>query len=120
LARDQSEAKYHHNGLVAIFLLPPLFLTLWNHTSPYPLQTFLYMALAVYAADLANLRETYIVLLWVGAVVVTVVNGASALLDVQDDEAAGANMVLVMMKILCEALLFVCAVSKIKIESACP
>jgi hypothetical protein len=82
LPRQQESSQYGHNSLVAIFLLPPLFFTLWNHVSPIPLQTFLYIALIAYAADLANLRDFYIILLWTGALVMTLVNAGAALVGV--------------------------------------
>jgi hypothetical protein len=110
--QPQEINRYEHNGMVAFFLLPSLFLTLWNHVSSVPLQTFLYFALTIYAIDLANFRDFYLGILWVGAVVMTVVNGGATLFNVADDEAGGANMVLVMMKLLCEGMLFVCLVRK--------
>eukprot|EP00547_Thalassionema_nitzschioides_P016769 CAMPEP_0194235990 /NCGR_PEP_ID=MMETSP0158-20130606/3343_1 /TAXON_ID=33649 /ORGANISM="Thalassionema nitzschioides, Strain L26-B" /LENGTH=1209 /DNA_ID=CAMNT_0038969619 /DNA_START=43 /DNA_END=3669 /DNA_ORIENTATION=+ len=100
--------RYSHNVTVAIFMLPPLFLTLWNHVSPYPLQTFLYLALAIYAMDMANLRDLYVGMCFFGAIVMMMVNGITALSNVSDDETAGFNTSLVIMKILCDALLFIC------------
>jgi hypothetical protein len=108
--QQRETIRYAHNGLIALFLLPSLFLTLWNHVSSIPLQTFLYFALTIYAIDLANFRDFYVGVLWTGAVIMTVVNGGATLFNVADDEAGGANMVLVMMKLLCEGMLFVCLV----------
>lgn len=65
----------------------------------------------MYAIDLANFRDFYVGMLWFGAIIMTVVSGGTGLLGVQDDEATGTNMVLVMMKMFCDGLLFVCVVS---------
>jgi hypothetical protein len=110
-SRDHDNAKYDHNRLVALFILPPLFLTLWNHASSIPLQTFLYLTLLVYAIDLANLREFYLGILWLSTFILSVVHAGTSLLGLPDEEAAGANMLAVLMKLLCECLLFGCLVS---------
>jgi hypothetical protein len=116
--RQQDNAQYGHNTLVAIFLVPPLFFTLWNHVSPIPLQTFLYIALLVYAADLANLRDFYVMLLWIGALVMTLVNAGAALVGVSGEGAGvgAATRLLISMRLVSECLLYVCLVSLIERE----
>lgn len=113
---NERDERYPHNVTVAIFMFPPLFLTLWNHVSPYPLQTFLYLSLAIYAMDLANFRDLYVGMCFFGAVVMTMVNGITSLSNISDDEITGSNISLVITKVLCDALLFICAVS----PSLCP
>lgn len=110
--RHEENTLYGHNVLVAVFLVPPLICILWNHVSPMPLQAFLYIALIVYAADLANLRDFYVTLLWIGAFVITLVNAGAALVGVSGEVAGGANRMLMSMKLVSDCLLFVCLVSQ--------
>jgi len=109
--QSRNDEVHPHNGIIAFFLVPPLFLALWNHVSPYPLQTFLYVALIIYALDLANFRDLFIGMVWVGALIMTFVSGGTALFDGNDDEAAASHVPLIVMRLFCETLLFVCVVS---------
>jgi len=93
---------------VTLFILPPIFLTLWNHASPYPLQTFLYLASVIYAVDLANLREFYIIMMFISAFVMILVNAISGLLNINEDETASPSTMLVITRILCETMIFIC------------
>ena len=113
--RDQGDAQYAHNRLVAVFLVPPLYLILWNHSSPIPLQTFLYLTLILYAIDLANLREAYVALLWTSALIMSIVNGWMLLLGLPEEkeDASGVSILVLLVKLLCESLIFGCLVSKV-------
>jgi hypothetical protein len=104
------DATYPHNLMVALFLLPALFMTLWNHSSSIPLQAFIYLALLTYASDLADLREMYLVILWFGAIVMTAINTGTALAALGDRDATGYHLPAFIMKHSCEFLLFICTV----------
>ena len=109
--RGHDDTKYVHNRLVALFILPPFLLTLWNHTSSIPLQTFLYLSLVMYAVDLADLREFYLGMLWLSTLILSVVHAGTSFLGLPDDEASGTGMLVAVTKLLCEFLLFGCLVS---------
>lgn len=111
LSKQSKESLgYQHNPFIMIFLGIPLFCILWNSVSPAPLQTFLFGSLFLYAIDLAGFQEGYMIVLWIGFAVLSMVNGWTHLMSVEDHEASGYNMVLVIMKLMVESLLFLCMV----------
>jgi hypothetical protein len=81
--------EYKHNRVSLVFLVPPLVLLFWSFESPYPLQTLIFLTLALYGMDMANARELLAVFLWVCAAILTMVTGWFLLLETPDDADTG-------------------------------
>jgi hypothetical protein len=103
--------QYQHNGTIACFLLPSLVSVLWWHESPVVLQTLLILGLLLYALDLMNARDSLMVTSWISALVLTMLSGISTLLQVDDSEASGGEMILYLIRLAVEGCLFCLLVS---------
>lgn len=83
---------------------------MWLHASPYPLQTFLVVALCLYGLDLANLRQGAAICVWLGFGVLLCVSGWFILLDEGDDEDSGGYILGLMLRIGVHSFLYFCLV----------
>ena len=102
--------EYQHNRVAVVFLVPPLLLLFWSFESPYPLQTLIFLTLAVDAMVRANARELLSVFLWVSAAILTMVTGWFLLLDTPDEEDSGLTTLSILMRITGHCFLFLSAV----------
>mmetsp|Transcript_6908 Transcript_6908/g.19352 ORF Transcript_6908/g.19352 Transcript_6908/m.19352 type:complete len:1330 (+) Transcript_6908:188-4177(+) len=106
----KKNSLYPHNPIIASFWIPSLWCTMQGFESSTPLTTLLCVALALYALDLANLRQPFFFGLWFSVIVMAMVTGWCILIEDEDaDGAGGGPMVLFyLVQIAVNTLLFVC------------
>ena len=102
--------QYEHNRVAIVFLVPPLLSVFWMFDSPYPLQTLIFLVLAMYGMDLANARELLSVFLWVSAAILTMVTGWFMLLATPDDDDGVLTTLSVLLRTTGNCFLFLCLV----------
>lgn len=105
---DTETLEYEHNRLAIVFLVPPLLSVFCAFDSPYPLQTLIFLVLAMYAMDMANARELLSVFLWVSVAILTMVTGWFMLLDTPDDDDGGLATLSIILRTAGNCFLFLC------------
>jgi hypothetical protein len=106
--------QYQQNWTALLFLVPTLLSILWWHESAWVIQVFLFVVLTVYAMDLINTRDGTITCIWIGVLVFTMASGFGTLLQVDDAEATGGNLIFYMLRLSTEGILF-CAMVRINV-----
>jgi hypothetical protein len=109
---NNSDLQYLHNPTAVLFLIPPLLALFYSYESPYPLQTCIFLVLAMYAMDLANATEFLSVFLWYAVAILTMVSGGCLLLDAPDDDTSGFTTLNLMLRTTGNCFLFVSLVRR--------
>ncbi|KAL7555377.1 hypothetical protein ACA910_022363 [Epithemia clementina (nom. ined.)] len=100
---------YPHNTIVALFFVPSMWCVLQGFESSTPLISFLCVCLALYALDLAQLRQAFLFGSWISVVILTVTCGWFVLIEDDDENGGGGAIVLFyLVQIAVNALLFSC------------
>jgi hypothetical protein len=108
---------YFHNTATLSFLIPTLASILWWHDSIIVLQTFLFVALGLYALDLLNSRDGIAVGVWIGAFGMTIASGYGTLLQVDESSSTGVSMINFLLQLSVEGMSFCTWVSKVRIRN---
>ena len=98
--------QYQHNSSALLLLTPALASILWYHDSIVIIQIFIFVVLLLYGLDLMNSRDGLAVGIWIAALVLTMASGFGTLLQVDDADADGSNMILFLLRISLEGMLF--------------
>lgn len=111
-SKDKRTNGYAHNATILTVLLPCLWIILTSFDSPYPLQTFLFTALALYCLDLAGSREGIMYGIWIAVCTQTTVCSWFLLIDVDvDGDATGGRVLTLIVTMTGTCLFWICAAS---------
>ena len=108
---QQTILEYQHNRMAVLFLLPPLLTLFSSMDSPYPIQTMIFLTLAMYGMDMANARDLLSVCLWVSAAILTLVTGWFVLLGTPDEDDGGLTTLSIILRTCGNCFLFLSLVS---------
>ena len=106
----QDASPYQHNVMIAAFWIPCLWIVVQNYESSTPMTAVLCVSLALYALDMANMRQALLFGLWLSAVIMVFVTGWFTLIEDEegDSQGSGALVLFYLVQIAIHSMLFVC------------